>query len=139
MDGRDWKALPEDRETSRGQPGGWVGVGRPTRMNGRDCEALPEGWEASRGPPGGLGGVCRPIRRVVRSWEWSGGCEGLEGPPGGPEGIGRLSGRARRGREALPEGQEQSGGFPVSQKGLGGTGGVPRPFQKVVRGWEDLS
>ena len=40
MDGRDRKALPEDRKTSRGQPGGPVGVGRPTRMDERDWEAL---------------------------------------------------------------------------------------------------
>ena len=40
---------------------------------------------------------------------------------------------ARGGREALPKGQEVSGGLPE------GLGGIWRPIRRAVRSWGDLS
>ena len=49
-----------------------------------------------------------------------------------PGGVGRLSGRAKRGRKAHAEGRDRSGGPP------GGEGGVGRPTLKTGSGREAL-
>lgn len=76
----------------------------PYRLAGRSQEALREGREVSGGSPSVPGGAERPYwcagkcqKALPKSQD------GLEGPPGGPEEVGRLSGRARMGREALTE------------------------------------
>ena len=122
MDGRDWEALPEGWEASRGPLRGLGGVCRPIRRAESSREwsgGPPRGCEWSGGPSGGLGAVGRHSWKIGRDQEER---KGLGVPPGGLGGLGGLLGEP---------GRVVSGGSPG---GMAGPGGVERDG----RGQEDL-
>ena len=73
----------------------------------------PRGPQGLAGPPERPGVVGRPNRWAVSCRE---GLRGFFGGTKGVGGVGRPSGRARSGREAVPEGREESGVLQEGQE-----------------------
>ena len=92
-------------------------------MDGGGEESHTDGREGLAGPPGEPGGVARTEKGQEFLLVYR---EGLCGPPGGLGWVGRPSLRSRRGWEAIPKGQEESGGISIEPGGVG----------KAWRGWE---
>ena len=159
---RGREAHPVDREGLGGYPSGPIQVRRPSWRAG-DYFGWPGGvgrlfWKATRVQEGreGLGGPAggpvfsrRSIRSAVRGWKVSRRAGRRGGPPGGPARVGRSfwrAGSVGRNSEVLPEGRERPGGPPRGPGGIGrtiwwyrqGLGGVGRPSQRAVRGWEAI-
>ena len=137
--GRGQDSIPVDWEVSGGPskemrgvrvpPAGVGRVERPALGAEGVFWVIPEGHE-------GLGlmeEVKSPTRRAGKGQEFLLMCrQGLCGPPGGLGGVGRPSLRFRRGWEAVPKGQGESGG---TSREAGGVGKVWRGWEACLDGW----
>ena len=92
-------------------------------------ESFPEFWEWSGGPPAGSGDVRRPSQRVGRGRNAL--LEGREESGGTSGDLGGI-GRAGSGRQALQEGREDLRGPPEGSRGVG------RHSWRAGRGWETV-
>ena len=127
------KAQQVGWEGSRGSYGEMGGVERPSGMGQEELAGPPRGPGGVGRPYKRVGGVGRPSRRARRvgrpsrwvgrdqeypqvCWEGFGvtqeGWESWGCPPGGTNGVRRLYRMAKRGEEALPEGQDWLRGLP---------------------------
>ena len=162
MASRGREVHPVDREGLGGYPSGPIQVRRPSWRAGDyfgwpggvgrlfwKATRVQEGREGSGGPAGGPVFSRRSIRSAVRGWKVSRRAGRRGGPPGGPARVGRSfwrAGSVGRGSEVLPKGRERPGGPPRGPGGIGrtiwwyrqGLGGVGRPSQRAVRGWEAI-
>ena len=139
-----WEALEYGLEGSRGPFGEPGGVSREER----GWESILEGWEGLVDPSG----VPGRVGRARKGWDSHlEGQEGFGGPPRGQEGLGVPPGRlgcvqrpscwAGKGREALSEVQEWSGGPPegcMSQEVSHRDGRGQEVPQRAERGREFL-